>query len=384
PVTPTNLTAEAGSSHVALSWPKDQFATSYNVYRSTAPGMETLYVSGLKAPFFADTNVVRGTTYYYQVAAVNSAGASDNSAEISAMLPALSLYSARVLADLPVAFYPLDETSGSIAYDLSGHHYDGTYTNAPSLGIAGPSGFLSGGASFNEASQWVSQWSHYQWVDLGNPAALNFSGAITLEAWVKPVYAGTPNYFENVLCRGYNTGNGIETALRLNGMDSFQIGVYSYSLGGGSIAKGSPAASAGQWVYLAGTFDGTYWNLYTNGVLAGRSPSTVGALTSTDHWAIGNGTGGGDGRFYLGPISHAAIYNYALSASQIQAHYLAGIAGTLSVEMELSGTNAVLTWPGGTLQQAGVITGPFSDVANAVSPLTLPLTATNKFFRVKF
>ena len=56
---------------------------SYNVYRGTAPGSEQLYVAGLTLSRFDDFAITPGQTYYYRVTAVNAAGESAPSAEVS-------------------------------------------------------------------------------------------------------------------------------------------------------------------------------------------------------------------------------------------------------------------------------------------------------------
>ena len=84
PAAPTGLTATAGNAQVSLAWSASSGATSYNLYRATSAGAEALYKSGLTATTYADTGLTNGTTYYYKVAAVNSAGTSGLSAEASA------------------------------------------------------------------------------------------------------------------------------------------------------------------------------------------------------------------------------------------------------------------------------------------------------------
>jgi fibronectin type 3 domain-containing protein len=86
PPTPTGVTATAGVVQVALGWSASSGATSYSVYRSTSSGGEgtTAYASGLSSTSYTDTSVTAGTTYYYKVAAVNSAGTSAQSSEVSA------------------------------------------------------------------------------------------------------------------------------------------------------------------------------------------------------------------------------------------------------------------------------------------------------------
>jgi fibronectin type 3 domain-containing protein len=88
PATPTQLTATAGSASIALTWAASTGATSYNVLRSQTPGGEGTvpYASNISATTYTDKGVSAGTTYYYQVSAVNSAGQSAPSSEASAIV----------------------------------------------------------------------------------------------------------------------------------------------------------------------------------------------------------------------------------------------------------------------------------------------------------
>jgi hypothetical protein len=82
------LSATAGAALVSLSWtvPAEGASaiTGYNVYRGTASGGEALLVSGVAGTTYADTTAVSGTTYYYQVTAVNAEGEGARSNEVSA------------------------------------------------------------------------------------------------------------------------------------------------------------------------------------------------------------------------------------------------------------------------------------------------------------
>jgi hypothetical protein len=97
PAAPANLTATASVGQVALSWSGVAGATSYNVYRGTSSGGEgaTPYQAGLTGTTFTDVNATPGTTYYYQVSAVNLGGEGARSGEQSAT--SLSLPPYRIL-----------------------------------------------------------------------------------------------------------------------------------------------------------------------------------------------------------------------------------------------------------------------------------------------
>src|SRR3712207_562645 len=79
-----------------------------------------------------------------------------------------------VLADDPIAYWPLDEDSGTIAYDETGNNdpdpgdvdpdtlpdvasgHDGTYVNSPLLGVPGaPPPDADTAAEFNGSNQYV-------------------------------------------------------------------------------------------------------------------------------------------------------------------------------------------------------------------------------------
>jgi len=91
PTAPTGLIATVVSgSEINLTWTAPSgTVTGYNVYRGTASGGEstTPVATGLAVASYADMNVTAGTTYYYTVAAANSAGTGPASAEASAVVP---------------------------------------------------------------------------------------------------------------------------------------------------------------------------------------------------------------------------------------------------------------------------------------------------------
>jgi len=90
PSVPTGLGVTAGNALVTLSWNASLGATSYNLQRSTSTnGVKTTISITAPSTSYTDSSVNNGTTYYYAISAVNTAGQSSNSAQVSAkpMLP---------------------------------------------------------------------------------------------------------------------------------------------------------------------------------------------------------------------------------------------------------------------------------------------------------
>jgi cellulose 1,4-beta-cellobiosidase len=84
PATPAVLTATPGNGQVALSWSASSGATSYNVKRATVSGGPYTTIANPTSTSYTNSGLANGTTYYYVVSAVNSAGESGNSSEVNA------------------------------------------------------------------------------------------------------------------------------------------------------------------------------------------------------------------------------------------------------------------------------------------------------------
>jgi fibronectin type 3 domain-containing protein len=84
PAAPTGLQATAGNSQVSLTWTASVGATSYHVKRSTISGGPYTQVAAPTTTSDTDSGLTNGTTYFYVVSALNTAGESANSSQASA------------------------------------------------------------------------------------------------------------------------------------------------------------------------------------------------------------------------------------------------------------------------------------------------------------
>jgi fibronectin type 3 domain-containing protein len=128
PSAPTGLAATPGNNQVSLSWvaPAVGSPTSYNVLRSTSTGTETSLATGVAGTSYTDATAANGTPYYYVVQAVNAAGTSGNSLEVSAT-PVAYLN----------AYEPFNYSSIAAGTGVTGTGLSGTWTAGANSLVAG-------------------------------------------------------------------------------------------------------------------------------------------------------------------------------------------------------------------------------------------------------
>lgn len=124
PAAPSGLTATAGNARVSLSWNASAGATSYHVKRSATSGGPYTQVAAPTANSDTDSGLTNGTSYFYVVSAVNSAGASANSQEVSAT-PTMAA------ANVTITINPA--ATHSISPYIYGINFYSGITNAPPL-----------------------------------------------------------------------------------------------------------------------------------------------------------------------------------------------------------------------------------------------------------
>ena len=124
PATPTGLAATAGNAQVSLTWNASTGATGYNVKRATVSGGPYSQIAAPTTANYTDTGLTKGRPYYYVVSAVNSAGESANSAQVSAP-------PAGAAPDVTVAIDPTN-THAISPYIYGTNFYSGN-TGAPPL-----------------------------------------------------------------------------------------------------------------------------------------------------------------------------------------------------------------------------------------------------------
>ncbi|HWT07449.1 MAG TPA: LamG-like jellyroll fold domain-containing protein, partial [Xanthomonadales bacterium] len=177
----------------------------------------------------------------------------------------IQTYYSTVKADSPLIYYRMNETSGTTAFDTSGHNYDATYGSSVTLGgpsvVAGDAAPTFPGGTASSAKV------------LSSPAnsAFALTGAMTVEFWVKVPSTVTSDTI--LYTQSFGNGNfGYPAYVALSGGSSpfFTLQIHT---NGGDIAT-YPAPVLGASNHVVMTWTGTTLTGYVNGVSAGTATGT--------------------------------------------------------------------------------------------------------------
>jgi predicted alpha-1,2-mannosidase len=309
PSAPAGLQATAGYGLIDLNWAAPAGTTSYSIARSTSSGAEVV-ITNVTTTNYVDRGLVSGTTYYYTVSAGNLLGQSGNSGEVSATpLPRLpGSYGAAVMADNPLAYWPLNETNGSVAYDIVGGN-NGIYVGGVTLGQPGLTN-----TGFGSPSHAVLFDGTTGYVDIPE-GPFNLTNAFTTVAWIK--VPATPHY-SGIIGRGNSSWRmSVDTSGQPSGAD-----------GANADATSSSSIVGTSWHMVAYTYTGVInasgnGLLYVDGVL--KTTNSIGILTGNglDVW-IGGAPDYGTARLLPGNIAQVAFFTNVFSTAQVLTLYEVG------------------------------------------------------------
>jgi hypothetical protein len=349
---PSGLTAAARSTtQIDLNWFDNSIGETGQVLeRSTDSSFTSPTSISLAAgqQSYSDAGVAAGTTYWYRVKAVNGGSSSPYSNVVQVSTPAAASYAANVIADRPVSYWRLGETSGTIAGDATVAN-PGTYTGTPTLGAPSLVGSdqTDTAVGFGGASD----------VRVGQAGSLDLTTAITLEAFIKPTSLPTAGTSRVIVAK---TGS---YSLELNGptleLSIMQLGV------GRRLEAPAGTLVAGRAYHVVGTYDGATQRLYVNGVQV----ASVALTGSADLTINGLRIGSWDGtqQFFTGTLDEVAVYARALSAAQVAAHFAAsqaplGVPSTLAAT-PISSSRIDLAWADNAGAETGQILQRSTDSA---------------------
>lgn len=346
------------------------YAGSPVTFSVTAYGTAPLYYQWLEngAPVQGTTNssytataALGQNTYSCVISNTYNGGsvASSSTATLTGVAAPTDPYSQAVLSSGPIAYWQLDETNGYVTYDYIGGH-NALYTNVE-LGVSGNPADPDTAALFGTLASDDSYAGEIDNSTNGIPN-IDFSGMGTAEFSVEAWVNGGSSQVSSaaIVAKGYS------------GSEQFCLDYYSSGFRffvrdnvNETYTCQSTIPLDGNWHHLVGVCDelNGALHLYVDGsdvanasIQAGKSvqePSGA-TLPAADLVSIGSRASSKTATSFTdqfnGTIDNVAIYNSALTAAQISAHYEAGIAPTVNttptnIVSSISGNQLTLTWP---------------------------------------
>lgn len=229
-------------------------------------------------------------------------------------------YASMVLADNPVGYWRLGETSGSYA-DQMGLSPLASIGAGVTRGVTGlPAGDPDKGFSgIGGATSFVSSAAPIP--SLAFPGTAPFS----VDLWLSTTATTGSAWF--LFSNRATTGSldGWQASVDVDGNTQF---IRSDSTTAENTFLGTPAiVHDGNPHHMAFIFTGDHLQIWLDGVQKISSARSKVIGSSGGNFAIGNVSTPTAGNGWLGTLDEVAVYGYALSEAQIHAHYIAGLVG---------------------------------------------------------
>ena len=254
-------------------------------------------------------------------------------------------------------------------------------------------GIIGNGALFNN-----------NYLDAGD---VNLGNQFTMSAWVDP--SASENNIAGIWVNGPGGYYSDEVAFFFNDYNTADGAVL---VGTGDGLGTTPNVNGSQPETATGLVAPGSWNLVTAAI--NRSAQTIQFYVNGTPEPVANGlTVTSDfptnadmylGRFttpnfpFIGIMDEARIHGGIDDSNWVWADYQTvennstfatyssvtnTIALPITLKIRLSGNQAILTWPAGTLQSASQLNGPYSNVTGATSPYTTPVSGAQEYYRVQ-
>ena len=342
-------------------------------------------ISGSTTANLTINNVGNSNSGIYTVIVSNSVNAATSGPVALTLLAAASGFQTNVLQFSPLGYWPLNETTGSNAFDLSGNGHHGAYVGDVTLGTSGPNPPDVGFDGTDDlAAQFTAATNSY----VSLPSLGVTSANMSFAAWIYPVSKDGSNQVGSaaIIFNRSSTTSGL-----CYKNDGNQLG---YNWNNDPATYGQTTGlipPTNQWSFVALVVTPTDVTIYlyiTNGVFSYHTTNTHSPSAFTGETRIGSDAQGG--RNFNGKIEQAAVFNYSLSASQIAQVYTNGTGmpfpsaptdANLTISSPSAG-NLIVNWTAGTLLEATNVTGPWITNA-ATAPYTVPIDSARKFYRVQ-
>ena len=227
----------------------------------------------------------------------------------------------------PMSINPDWVVTGGIIAD------NGLFTAGSTIGpftVTATDGSISGGTTFNITDTSIPKWNYLEFdglddkVVVADSASLGLTGAITLEAWIRPDSIPYSDQQARVISKG------LDYEITVSGGDSGCIGngdvQWRATIDGIDQRICGGRLSMGSWHHVSGVYDGSEFSLYVNGlsvasvlrsglIAANETPLEIGNLPSSV-------------RYFDGAIDEVRIWSRALTQNEIQNNMYVELRGT--------------------------------------------------------
>lgn len=216
-------------------------------------------------------------------------------------------YALKVIKDNPIMFLPLDETSGSVAYDISGCGNDGTHSDGIVSGLlplipGGATGTTITNTKYVDCSLINNYYGQEQVVSFGQEGFSD--NDFSMEIWIYPKF----NNSENLIFGDQVNDVGIfwekgNVVFKLNSeILEYTVPYYKKAL------------------HIVAVYSVNMMIIYLDGIaVASKTINRFKFSNSYLNISVGPTTSGSS---FI--VDAPAIYRYSLSSNQVQNHYVAG------------------------------------------------------------
>jgi glucose/arabinose dehydrogenase/PKD repeat protein len=252
-----------------------------------------------------------------------------------------------------VAAFGFDELAGPSTANATGDGNNGAISGA----TWSASGRYGAALSFDGSNDLVS---------INDANALDLTTGMTLEAWVNPDVA--PNNWRSIIAKE-RASNSLSYQLTASSNSGNRPATRLYAGGAVRSLSGGTRLTAGAWVHLASTYDGTVMRLFVNGVQVATQAQTGPLTATTNPLRIGGSTT--MSQYFDGRVDEVRIYARALTAAEIQTDMATPITPPAPdvLPPQVASPTPAGTLPAGTTQAVlGVVTNEAATCRYGTAP----------------
>lgn len=225
-----------------------------------------------------------------------------NTDQSTVTIPVFGQYYPKVVfEDTPLAFWPLNEASGTKAYDMMSLQSNGTYVgNVPRTELGPLAKDLQNTAIVDQGSIQLPLTSFKDLV----------TDQMSVELWVKNTAMGSVSIITDWLSITVGGSSFVFTLTTTNGVKNLVI----------------PNMEINEWYHLCITYDGEWIRAHVDSFVEASTTHT-GDVILPNRWIMGQGL--------VGLLSMVAIYNRRLTPTEVNEHYFESLGPILSYDVVL-------------------------------------------------